>query len=118
MNAQATEMSVDKAVGRVLRMQVKLHRWAVTDPGRRFDDVFNLVHDPAFLALAWDRVRSNTGGRTAGVDGLRPKQMRAGQVSGMLTMITDGLKAGVYEPLPVRAVQIPTADADKNASAD
>ena len=39
MNTQATEMSVDKALGRVLRMQAKLHRWAVTDPGRRFDDV-------------------------------------------------------------------------------
>lgn len=110
MNAQATEMSVDKAVGRVLRMQVKLHRWAVTDPGRRFDDVFNLVRDPAFLQVAWDRVRTNTGGRTAGVDGLRPKQMHAGQVSEMLTMITDGLKAGDYQPLPVRAVQIPKAN--------
>ena len=33
-----------------------LHRWAVADPGRRFDDVFNLVYDPAFLAAAWDRV--------------------------------------------------------------
>ena len=32
---------------RVLRMQTKLHRWAAADPGRRFDDLFNLVHDPA-----------------------------------------------------------------------
>lgn len=110
MNSQATEMGVDQALGRVLRMQAKLHRWAVTDPGRRVDDVFNLVRDPAFLALAWDRVRSNTGGRTAGIDGLRPKQMHAGQVSEMLAMITDGLKAGVYEPSPVRAVAIPKAN--------
>ena len=31
---------------RVSEMQAKLHRWAAADPGRRFDDLFNLVHDP------------------------------------------------------------------------
>jgi hypothetical protein len=41
-----------EAWARVLRMQTKLHRWAVADAGRRFDDVFNLVYDPAFLAAA------------------------------------------------------------------
>jgi RNA-directed DNA polymerase len=34
---------------RVSEMQAKLHRWAVADPGRRFDDLFNFVHDPATL---------------------------------------------------------------------
>ena len=34
---------------RVLVMQTKLHRWATANPGRRFDDLFNLVYDPAFL---------------------------------------------------------------------
>ena len=29
---------------RVSEMQAKLHRWAAADPGRRFDDLFNLVH--------------------------------------------------------------------------
>jgi RNA-directed DNA polymerase len=48
-------------------MQAKPHRWAVADLGRRFDDVFDLVYDPAFLAAAWYRVRTNTGARTAGV---------------------------------------------------
>jgi len=28
-------------------MQAKLHRWAAADPGRRFDDLFNFVYDPA-----------------------------------------------------------------------
>ncbi|WP_187764852.1 hypothetical protein [Saccharopolyspora spinosa] len=27
---------------RVSEMQAKLHRWAAADPGRRFDDLFNL----------------------------------------------------------------------------
>jgi RNA-directed DNA polymerase len=53
---------------RVREMQTKLHRWAVTDPGRRFDDLYNLVCDPAFLQIAWERVAGNSGARTAGVD--------------------------------------------------
>ncbi len=54
---------------RVLEIQAKLHRWAVDDPHRRFGDLFNLVADPAFLLVAWSRVRSNKGAMTAGVDG-------------------------------------------------
>ncbi|GAA3739115.1 hypothetical protein GCM10022205_26600 [Spinactinospora alkalitolerans] len=49
---------------RVLEMQAKLHRWAVADPGRRFDDLFNFVHDPATLLVAFDRVAGNQGART------------------------------------------------------
>ena len=33
-------------------------------------DLFNFVHDPATLIVAFDRVAGNTGSRTAGVDGL------------------------------------------------
>src|SRR5712691_10964362 len=54
---------------RVREIQTKLHQWATDDPHRRFDDLYNLVYDPAFLAVAWKRVRSNRGARTAGVDG-------------------------------------------------
>jgi|GEM_PF-3071191 len=54
---------------RVSEMQAKLHRWAAADPGRRFDDLFNLVHDPATLIVAWDRVATNRGATTAGSDG-------------------------------------------------
>lgn len=44
---------------RVSEMQAKLHRWAAADPGRRFDDLFNLMHDPATLIAAFDRVAGN-----------------------------------------------------------
>ena len=43
----------------VHRMQTKLHQWAVSDPDRRFDDLYNLVYDPAFLVVAFSRVRDN-----------------------------------------------------------
>jgi RNA-directed DNA polymerase len=53
-------------VWRVSEMQTKLHRWAAADPGRRFDDLFNFVYDPATLIVAFDRVAGNTGSRTEG----------------------------------------------------
>ena len=69
MNTGASWPSLDEAKARVLGIQTKLHRWAGEDEGRRFDDLFNLVADPAFLVVAWNRVRTNRGARTAGVDG-------------------------------------------------
>ena len=51
---------------RVAGMQAKLHCWAAADPGRRFDDLFNLVYDPATLIVAFDRVAGNRGANTAG----------------------------------------------------
>ncbi len=33
-------------------MQAKLHLWAIRDPDRVFKDLYNLVHDPAFLVHA------------------------------------------------------------------
>ena len=75
MNTGAPWPDLDEAERRVLEMQTKLHRWAVADPGRVFDDLRNLVYDPAFLVVAWSRVRVNKGARTAGVDGVVPSQI-------------------------------------------
>ena len=55
-------MAAGTAWSRVREMQTKLHRWAVADPGRRFDDLYNLVCDPAFLLVAWERVAGNQRG--------------------------------------------------------
>src|SRR5919198_4373088 len=64
---------------RVLEIQAKLHRWARDDPHRRFDDLFNLVADPGFLLVAWDRVAGNKGARTAGIDGRTARSVADGQ---------------------------------------
>lgn len=95
------------AWSRVLAMQTKLHRWATADTGRRFDDLFNLVHDPAFLMAAWDRVRGNKGGRTAGVDGVIPRFVPAEDVTEMLAGLRQQVKSGEFAPLPVRQRKIP-----------
>ncbi len=94
--------------GRVSEMQVKLHRWAAADPGRRFDDLFNLVCDPATLKIAFERVAGNTGARTAGVDGLRAADVE--EQIGIAVFLDDlrtALKSGAFRPLPVRERKIP-----------
>jgi RNA-directed DNA polymerase len=101
----------DTAVGpfqRVSEMQTKLHRWAAADSGRRFDDLFNLVHDPATLIVAFGRVAGNRGARTAGVDGLTMAdiEQRIG-VPHFLDQLRTALKAGTFVPLPVRERKIP-----------
>jgi RNA-directed DNA polymerase len=68
VNTDAPWPSLEEARSRVLEIQTKLHRWATDGPDRRFDDLFNLVCDPAFLTVGWGRVRGNRGARTAGVD--------------------------------------------------
>lgn len=93
---------------RVSEMQTKLHRWAVADPGRRFDDLFNFVCDPATLVMAFGRVAGNRGARTPGVDGLTTADVeeRIG-VPGFLDDLRASLKAGTFRPLPVQERKIP-----------
>src|SRR3954451_22224945 len=92
----------------VAEMQAKLHRWAAADAGRRFDDLFNFVHDPATLLVAFDRVAGNTGARTAGVDGLRVADVEEQiGVPGFLDDLRAQLKQGTFRPLPVRERKIP-----------
>ena len=69
MNTDDPMRGLFSAERRVREIQTKLHCWASDDPHRRFDDLYNLVCDPAFVLVAWDRVRSNKGARSAGVDG-------------------------------------------------
>ncbi|MER5687878.1 group II intron reverse transcriptase/maturase [Streptomyces sp. NPDC002205] len=93
---------------RVLEMQTKLHRWAVADPDRRFDDLFNFVHDPATLLVAFDRVAGNRGARTPGVDGLTATDVEESiGVPGFLNDLRAALKDGSFRPLPVRERSIP-----------
>jgi RNA-directed DNA polymerase len=108
VNTDELEAALPGAEGRVLGIQTKLHRWARDDPHRVFDDLFNLVADPAFLLVAWDRVRSNKGAKTAGVDGQTAASIvaRIG-VGEFLDALRTSLKQRSFRPLPVRERMIP-----------
>ena len=102
------EYALYEAERRVRGIQAKLHRWAGDDLHRRFDDLYNLVCDPAFLMVAWVRVRGNKGARSAGVDGQTAYSIEAGQgVEVFLDRLRTSLKDRSFRPLPVRERMIP-----------
>src|SRR5215468_7089511 len=107
-NGGARAAAPEGSWSRVAGMQAKLHRWAAADPGRRFDDLFNFVHDPATLLVAFDRVAGNQGANTPGVDGITAAwvEEQVG-VPGFLDDLRAALKDGSFRPLPVRERLIP-----------
>src|SRR6266704_753282 len=98
----------------VRRMQTKLHRWAGEDPSRRFGDLHNLVYDPAFLVHAWERVSTNKGAKTAGIDKATAAMIENWVgVGAFLGQIRESLKAGEFRPAEVRQVMIPKGNTGK-----
>jgi RNA-directed DNA polymerase len=98
----------------VRRMQTKLHRWAGEESSRRFGDLFNLVYDPAFLVSAWNRVSTNKGANTAGIDKVTAAQVQTWiGVEAFLGHIRDSLKSGEFTPREVRRVMIPKGNTGK-----
>src|SRR6266700_5520825 len=102
VNISELELALGWAEPRVLEIQARLHRRAVADPGRRFDDLFNLVADPAFLLVGWARVRGNKGAKTAGVDGHTAASITARGVEEFLGALRTSLKDRSFSPLPSR----------------
>jgi RNA-directed DNA polymerase len=108
VNTDELEHAVYQAERKVLKIQTKLHCWARDDPHRRFDDLFNLVADPAFLLVAWDRVRGNKGAGTAGVDGLTAGSIAVRTGAGeFLGALRSSIRDRSFRPLPVRERMIP-----------
>ena len=98
----------------VRSMQSKLHRWAGDDSSRRFGDLFNLVYDPAFLVHAWERVSTNRGAQTAGIDKATAAMIETWVgVEAFLGQIRDSLKSGGFGPVEVRQVMIPKGNTGK-----
>ena len=70
--------------------------------------MFNLVADPAFLLVAWDRVRHNKGAKTAGVDGQSAHYVQAAVgVEEFLARLRASVKDRSFCPVPVREQMIP-----------
>jgi len=86
-------------------MQTKLAQWS-QDQSFEFDDIFNIVHDHAFLHRAWLNVKSNCGSTTPGVDGTAAEDY-AEDLEENLKGLRQKLKGGSYSPQPVRRTHIP-----------
>src|SRR5258707_7524507 len=92
-------------------MVTRLLHWGEKKPPRRFGDLFNLVYDPAFLVHAWERVSTNKGARTPGVDKATAARIETWIGVGVfLGQIRNSLKSGGFTPVEVRQVMIPKAN--------
>src|SRR5260221_6823221 len=101
LNGGACDVVPEGSWSRVSGMQAKLHRWAAADPGRRFDDLFNFVHDPATLIVAFARVAGNPGANTPGVDCVTAALVEQGLgVPALLDDLRGGLNDRYVPPPP------------------
>jgi RNA-directed DNA polymerase len=86
-------------------MQTKLSRWAEKDKTRQFGDVSNLLYDEDWLRTAQAHVKQNAGSRTAGCDGMVMRRFEE-NLEENLKRLREDLKAGTFEPQPVRRTYI------------
>ena len=116
MNTDAPWPTLEEAEARVLGIQTKLHQWATDSPDRRFSDLFNLVCDPAFLAVGVGSCAGQSG-RTVGRGRWRETSRHRLRHDTVLSHAARDLKAGRFVPLPVRERMIPKASGNSAASA-
>jgi group II intron reverse transcriptase/maturase len=91
----------------VLNEQRKLYKRSWESPVYAFEKLWGLVTDPRNLRVALTRVARNRGRRTAGVDGITVKKIMADGAEAFLSGVREELRAGRYQPSPVRRVLIP-----------
>lgn len=107
MNTGASGFDLSEAEARVHQMQTKLYQWSTNDKERVLSDLYNLVYDPAFLQVAWARVRGNRGARTPGIDGISP--ISISDPNEFLDELRRSLKQRQFTPTRVRERKIPKA---------
>jgi hypothetical protein len=92
----------------LLDIQRKLYTWSRNHPGEAWQGMWGWLTSSRNLRLAWRRVASNRGARSAGVDKVTVKQVeqRVG-VERFLGDLGERLRSGRYLPSPVRRVMIP-----------
>jgi group II intron reverse transcriptase/maturase len=79
-----------------------LHTLAKRDPRKRFDHLWEMATDPAWLMQAWEEIRSNKGSMTAGIDSTIATDIDPERIQ----QLSVRLKTGRYRPKPVRRVYI------------
>jgi RNA-directed DNA polymerase len=93
---------------KVRRLQERLHLSAKQDKQRRFHQLYDKVASPWFVAVAWQRVRTNKG--APGPDGLSIEQIEERGIEPFLESLTRELRERRYQAGPVRRVYIPKAN--------
>ncbi len=80
-----------------------LTKLAAAEPHKRFRRLYRLLCQRSWLEMALDAIRTNKGFDTPGVDGVKGADLTQEQ----LDRLAEKLRAGTYQPMPVRRVFIP-----------
>ena len=91
----------------LLSEQRKLYERSQKETGYVFAKLWGLITDPRNLRMAFARVASNRGARTAGVDGVTVRKCLSTGVDHLLTELRAALRERRYRPSPARRVLIP-----------
>lgn len=86
-----------------------LHKLAAADPLKRFDGLHRIVRQESLLTVVWQRIQSNTGSNTPGID----RQIRADITPQTIYDLAQELGENRYEPQAVRRTYIPKKNSTK-----
>ena len=67
----------------------------------RFTNLYSLLRHPLWIEIAYNRIRSNKGSGTAGVDGIMRAKWEASLDSNLHELVQE-IKDGQFQPLPVK----------------
>ncbi|QGP92585.1 hypothetical protein MGLY_19710 [Neomoorella glycerini] len=85
----------------VSRKQMKLNQFS--QEGRVFDNLFQLLETPYWIAIALKHVLQNKGSRTAGIDGYSRRHYETeSQQAHLVAEIVAEMRARNYHPQPVK----------------
>ena len=94
----------------IARIQASFARKAVHQPEHRFCDLYSLLCSRTWIETALDRVLSNQGSRTAGVDGVTVRRFADPDYRAAFIEETQRLlREKRYRPQPCRRVYVPKA---------
>lgn len=79
-----------------------LHKLAKQAHKKRFNHLWENLIDPLWLTQAWEQIRRNRGSQTAGIDRMTAVDVDVPKI----TQWAEELKAGQYQPTPVRRCYI------------
>ena len=88
-----------------------LRKIAIANPSKRFGKLYRLIKHVKLLTIAGERVRQNTGGNTAGIDG----QTRKHVDEDMLLKLSLELADRRYQPQAVLRKYVPKGKTKKRA---
>ena len=95
----------------IRKTQESFARKAQTQPEHRFGDLYHLICREDWLRNALEKVLSNPGSRTAGIDKISRRDFKEEeQKTAFIQALRAELKDGTYRPQPVKRRWIPKAN--------